>query len=130
MADLIAVYDKMIVSLRADDDATTRTYFHPSFVVREDPGMPYGGVYEGADGFIALRHKVRTYWTLKILSRCVAPEADRLVIVLQMTGLPDGPLAGMETMVTVVWTFEGDKAKEAQVLYYNTPVIADAIARA
>jgi hypothetical protein len=130
MPDLIAFYDEMIVSLRADDHAVTRTYFDPDFVVREDPGMPYGGVYPGADGFIKLRHKVVTYWTLEILSRCASPEGDRLVIVLRLTGLPDGPLAGIETMVTVVWSFRGDKALEAQVLYYDTPRIVAALAAA
>ena len=128
MTDLIAIYDRLVISLRSDDDETTRSMFHPEFKVHEDFGLPYGGTFDGADGFIALRHKVRTYWTLAIDAKCASPEGDRLVIVLKLTGHADGPLAGMETLVTVVWTFRDSKAVEAKVLYFNTPAITQALA--
>ena len=130
MSDLIAIYDQLVIALRGNDDVTARTFFHPDFQVHEDPGMPYGGTFHGADGFIALRRKVRTYWQLEILSKCVAPQADRLVIVLRLSGQPEGPVATMATMVTVVWTFREGKASEATVLYFNTPPIARAITSA
>ena len=130
MPDLIAIYDRLVIALRGDDDAFTRSFFHPDFTVQEDFGLPYGGTFDGADGFIALRHKVRSYWALEIVSKCVAPEGDRMVIVLKLTGHADGPLAGMETLVCVVWTFRGDKAAEAKVLYFDTPAITQALAAA
>ena len=130
MSDLIAIYNQLVVALRAEEDSVTRTFFDPSFVVHEDPGMPYGGDFRGADGFIALRRKVRQYWKLEILSKCAEPGGNRLVIVLKLTGHPDGPTASLETMVTVVWTFRGDKAVEATVLYFDTPRLAAAIAGA
>jgi ketosteroid isomerase-like protein len=77
-----------------------------------------------------LRHKVRTYWALAIDAKCVSPEGDRLVIVLKLTGHPDGPLAGIETLVTVVWAFRDGKAVEARVLYFDTPAITKALAAA
>lgn len=129
MADLIAIYNELVPALRAEVDSVTRTFFHPDFVVHEDPGMPYGGTYHGADGFVALRRKVREYWSLEILSKCAEPGGDRLVIVLKLTGHPHGPTASLETMVTVVWTFRGDKAQEARVLYYDTPRLAAAMSR-
>jgi hypothetical protein len=127
MADLIAIYDRLVVALRGNDDETARTFFHPDFKVHEDFGLPYGGTFLGGDGFIALRHKVRTYWALEIVSKCVAPEGDRMVIVLKLTGQANGPLAGMETLVCVVWTFRGEKAAEAKVLYFDTPAITRAL---
>lgn len=130
MADLIEIYNRLVIALRSDADEVSRSFFHPEFSVHEDPGMPYGGVYEGADGFINLRKKVKEYWSLEILSRCAEPDGNYLVIVLKLVGLPEASTAGLETMVTVVWTFEGDKALRAQVLYYNTPLLAAAIAPA
>jgi SnoaL-like domain len=130
MPDLIALYDRLVIALRGGDDAEVHALFHPDFQVHEDFGLPYGGTFDGADGFIALRHKVRTYWGIEILSKCPAPEGDRMVIVLKMTGLPGGPLAGMETLVCVVWTFAGQKATEAKVLYFDTPAISAALAGA
>ena len=93
MSDLIGIYNQLVIALRGDDDEAAHAFFHPDFQVHEDPGMPYGGTFQGADGFIALRRKVRTYWQLEILSKCVAPEGDRLVIVLRLTGQPEGPVA-------------------------------------
>lgn len=127
MVDLIAKYDEFLVPLRADDRETARKFFHPDFIVHEDPGMPYGGMFAGADAFIELRHKVRQYWKLDIESKCVSPEGDRLVIVIHLTGLADGPCAGLETWVTVVWSFRDGKALEARVLYYDTPTVNAAI---
>lgn len=130
MTDLIAIYDRLVVALRENDDEVSRSFFHPEFTVQEDFGLPYGGTFQGADGFIALRHKVRSYWALEIDSKCVAPEGNRMVIVLRLTGHPGGPLAGMETLVCVVWTFRGDKAAAAKVLYFDTPAISEALAAA
>lgn len=130
MPDLIALYDRLVIALRGNDDEAARAFFHADFKVHEDFGLPYGGTFDGADGFIALRHKVRTYWALEIVAKCAAPEGDRMVIVLKLTGHADGPLAGMETLVCVVWTFRGDKAEEARVLYFDTPAIAEALAAA
>ena len=130
MSDLIGIYNQLVIALRGDDDEAAHAFFHPDFQVHEDPGMPYGGTFQGADGFIALRRKVRTYWQLEILSKCVAPEGDRLVIVLRLTGQPEGPVASMETLVTVVWTFRDGKATEAKVLYFDTPPLARAISAA
>jgi len=130
MPDLIALYDRLVIALRGNDDEAARAFFHDDFVVHEDFGLPYGGTFQGAGGFIALRHKVRSYWALEIVSKCVAPEGDRMVIVLKMTGHPGGPLAGMETLVCVVWTFRGEKAEQAKVLYFDTPAIARALAAA
>lgn len=127
MVDLVSIYDQMVVALRAEKDEVTRPFFHPGFVVHEDLGLPYGGTFHGADGFIALRRKVRTFWSIEILSKCASADGTCLVVVLKMTGLPTGPTAGMETMVTVVWTFLDGKASEATVLYFNTPPIASAI---
>jgi hypothetical protein len=130
MSDLIRIYDQLVVALRAEEDSVTRQFFHPEFVVYEDPGMPYGGKYHGADGFIALRRKVRTYWKLEILAKCAEPDGDYLVVVLGLTGLPGGPVANLETMVNVVWRFREGKGVEARVLYYNTPPLAAAIGQA
>jgi hypothetical protein len=56
MPKLIAIYNQLVVALRADDDEATRRFFHDDFKFHEDPGMPYGGEFEGADSFIHTRH--------------------------------------------------------------------------
>jgi hypothetical protein len=121
MPKLIATYNELIVALRADRDEDTRQFFHDDFRFYEDPGMPYGGEFEGADSFIQTRHKVMQFYKLEIESKCESPEEDRLVIVLKLTGHDHAPTKGIVTWVCVVWRFRDGRAEEARVLYYDTP---------
>ena len=129
MSDLLDVYDDIVVALRADNDEITRQFFHPEFIVYEDPGMPYGGILHGPDAFINLRRKVRKFWNLAFIAKCVEPNGDTLVAVFKFTGVPGSAVDGIETVVTVVWTFRDGKAVEARVLYYDTPRLSLALAQ-
>jgi ketosteroid isomerase-like protein len=130
MADRIALYYEIVKALRAGDDEVTRQYFDPSFIVYEDEGLPYGGVYRGSDAFIQLRKKVSALFALKILYVCAEPDGDRVAVVFSATGRPEAPTRSVETTVTVLWTFRGERAVEARVIYYNTPQVAAALAAA
>ena len=130
MPDRIALYWEIVVALRAEVDEVTLKYFDPSFVVYEDPGLPYGGTFYGPDAFIALRRKVSKFFALKILYICAEPDGDRIAVVFSATGRPDAPTASVETVVTVLWTFVGEKAVEARVIYFDTPKVAAAFAGA
>lgn len=130
MVDLFALYDEIVIALRGDDDEHTLTFFHPDFVVHEDPGMPYGGEFRGGDKFIELRRKVKQYWNLAFIAKCADQDGRTFVAVFKATGVTGGPTEAMETVVTVVWTFENGQALEARVLYFDTPRLAAALAKA
>ena len=129
MSDLLKLYDEIVVALRAENDDITRQFFDPQFIVYEDPGMPYGGILHGPDAFIALRRKVRKFWNLSFIAKCIEPNGDKLVAVFKFTGVPGSAAGGLETVVTVIWTFRDDKAVEARVLYYDTPSLSLALAK-
>ena len=130
MSDLFSLYNEIVVALRAEDDSVTLKYFHPDFVVYEDPGMPYGGVFKGGDKFIELRRKVRQFWNLSFIAKCAEQDGNTFVAVFKATGVAGGPTDSMETVVTVVWTFQDQQALEARVIYYDTPRLAAALANA
>jgi len=130
VSQLLDVYNEIVVALRADNDEITRGFFDAEFVVYEDPGMPYGGILHGPDAFIRLRRKVRKLWDLAFVAKCIEPNGDKLVAVFNATGVPGSAVDGLETVVTVVWTFRGAKAVEARVLYYDTPRLSSALANA
>ena len=129
MSDLLSIYNEIVVALRAEEDSVTLQYFHPDFVVYEDPGMPYGGVFKGGMSFIELRRKVRKIWNLSFIAKCEEAGGNTFVAVFKATGVPGGPTDSMETVVTVVWTFDGRQALEARVIYYDTPRLAAALAK-
>lgn len=128
MPDLISLYNQIAQALRAEDDSVTLQYFTPDFVVYEDPGMPYGGEFHGPDQFIALRRKVRKIWNLEFIAKCAEPDGPCMVAVFKATGVPGGLADSLEAFINVVWTFRGDKAAAARVLYYDTPRLAAALA--
>lgn len=130
MADLFKIYDEIVVALRSEDDSAAMKYFHPDFVIHEDPGMPYGGVFKGADKFIELRRKVRAIWNLSFIARCADQDGKTFVAVFRATGVRGGLAESMETVVTVVWTFQDERALEARVLYYDTPRLSAALTNA
>jgi len=103
MSHPIARYDDIIMALLAEEDNVTRKLFDPDFVVHEDTSMPHGGDTTGGDGMGAM---------------------------LSATGLPGGPVDGLETFVTVHWLFRDRLALEARVFYYGTPALAAALTRA
>ncbi len=130
MTDPVALYDKIVQALRAEDDSVTRELFAPEFVTHEDPGMPYGGVIPTGQGFIDLRRKVISHWQLALLYRCGEPGGRHMSAFLSAKGHPGGPLDGVETFINVSWTFDdNDKAQEARVFYFDTPRLAAAMAR-
>ncbi len=128
MSAMLSRYNEIVVALRAENDAETVKFFHPDFVVHEDPGMPYGGGLRGPDAFIALRRKVRKFWNLDFIAKCEEVGGKTFVAVFRASGVAGSPVDGMETVVTVVWTFEDGLAKDARVLYYDTPRLAAALA--
>lgn len=129
MSDMLSRYNQIVDALRADNDEETLKFFHPDFVVHEDPGMPYGGVFRGPGQFIALRHKVRRFWNLDFIAKCEEVGGKTFVAVFRATGVAGGPTEGMETMVTVVWTFQDGLALDAHVIYYDTPRLSAALAK-
>jgi hypothetical protein len=92
--------------------------------------MPYGGVMRGPDKFITLRRKVRKFWDLAFIAKCEEVGGKTFVAVFRATGAAGAVTEGIETMVTVVWTFEDGLAKDAHVIYYDTPRLSAVLAGA
>jgi hypothetical protein len=130
MTDPVELYMRIVKAMRAEDDSVTLKYFAPDFVVHEDPGMPYGGVLNGASSFLKLRLKVYDTWgpdCLKLLFVCGEPNGTHAAAYFKIVGQPAGAFASIESYVTVMWTFRDDLAVEARVFYYDTPRLSKAI---
>jgi len=130
MSDPVALYSQLLAAMRSSNDMSALKYFAPDFVAYEDPGMPYGGRFEGGEGFIALRRKVYDTWgpgAMKLLFVCGDPDGGHLSAHFKLVGRPGRAREQVEGHVTVVWTFRDDLATEARVFYFDTPRLTAAL---
>jgi ketosteroid isomerase-like protein len=130
MSDAVLLYMQLITAMRGSDDSAALKLFAPDFVAYEDPGMPYGGRYEGGEGFLRLRRKVYDIWgsgALNLLFVCGDPDGAHASAHFKLVGRPQGAAEPIEGDVTVVWTFRDDLAVEARVFYFDTPRLSAAL---
>lgn len=131
MSDPVLLYKRLLAAMRSGDDATALPFFAQDFVAHEDPGMAYGGRYEGGEGFLRLRRKVYEVWgpgAMNLLFVCGDPEGGHASAHFRLVGQPKGAPEPIEGHVTVVWTFRDDLAAEARVFYFDTPHLNEALA--
>jgi uncharacterized protein len=101
----------------------------PGFVVREPEGLPYGGTYEGHEGFQRLLGAVFQIWKgAEITIDEVVGHGERVFALLSLRGRvgPAGELVATE--VVEVWTVRDGKAVDLRPFYWDTARIARAVA--
>jgi len=131
MSDPVALYQRLLAAMRGSDDTAALPYFAEDFVAYEDPGMPFGGRFEGGEGFLMLRRKVYETWgpgALNLLFVCGDPEGGHASAHFRLAGRPHGAIEPIEGHVTVVWSFRDELAVEARVYYFDTPRLAEELA--
>jgi hypothetical protein len=131
MSDPVELYMRLIKLIRAGEDAAALQLFAPDFVVHEDPGMPYGGVVAGGQGFLDLRRKVYDVWgpgALKLLFVCGDGEGGHASAHFDLVGHPNGTSETVHGHIIVSWLFQDDLAVWARVFYFDTPRLSAALA--
>jgi len=131
MSDPVLLYQRLLAAMRSGDDTRALPLFAPDFVAYEDPGMGYGGRYDGGEGFLRLRRKVYEVWgpgAMNLLFVCGDPEGGNASAQFRLVGRPNAATEPVEGHVTVVWTFRDDLATEARVFYFDTPRLSEALA--
>lgn len=125
-----AWFAAMHKAMTSEDPEALKALIHPDFVLHEDPGVPYGGVFKGQEGFLKVALAVRDTWcdqTLERMHYSESPETNTASIVLRMRARakPTGTL--IETYVSEIWSFRDGLGIEAYVWYWNTPELIAAL---
>lgn len=124
MSDPVMLYKRLLAAMRSSDDTSALPLFAPDFVAWEDPGMAYGGRYEGGEGFLHLRRQVYEIWgpgAMQLLYVCGDPEGGHASAHFRLAGQPKGAAGPVEGHVAIAWTFRDGLATEARIFYYDTP---------
>lgn len=104
---------------------------HPDFIVFEDFGMPYGGIYRGPDGFAELVSKVVATWDglqTECLSLLDEPGGDGVLMVMRLTGRSHSSGRTVEAQTSEFWRISNGRLAEGRVWYFDTPTVAAALA--
>lgn len=100
---------------------------HPDFVVHEDFGMPYGGCYQGSDGFSKLVANVVGAWDglkTKNLSALDEPGGDGVLMIVELSGRSRATGEAVEALTSEFWRVRDGKLAEGRVWYFDTPSVA------
>jgi ketosteroid isomerase-like protein len=96
----------------------------PDMVLREAEGLPYGGVYNGIDGFEAMTHKLHDLFEMQFTAEYrdagdVVLDDARLTMTSRKTGNV------LQTRVIELWAVQDGLVKSIDVFYHDTKAIAD-----
>lgn len=121
----LAVLDSLAEATRLGDLDMMARYITPDLVVHEDGGMPYGGVYRGAAGFLEMIGKI--VGTVKDMNierlRVFDGEGDDIAVTIRFTGTSIETGAPFEAKTCEIYTIVEGRLAELWVWYWDTPTI-------
>jgi ketosteroid isomerase-like protein len=113
MSELTIFYHNLMGAVTASDGDRVRDLIDPSFVMYNDPSMPYGGVYHGVEEFLAMLGVVYTTWRdakLENLHLLEDATGENINQVVKLTGHPGKCDDRIEAIVNELWTVRDGKA--------------------
>ena len=125
------LYFRLVDVSKSSDPAAIREVIAPDFVIHEDPGMPYGGVYRGPEGFEELIGKVWAAWGGSHFEpeyQIADPAGSNVCAVVRFRSTNKRTGEPVEALINEVWTFRDGQAVEARVWYFDSPSLCRALA--
>jgi ketosteroid isomerase-like protein len=99
----------------------------PGFYLIEAESLPYGGEYEGFQGFKSLLRKVAAFWNRTLVGeveRMIA-DGDWVIAVLRLRGRDPKTGERVSMSVCEVWECRDGKAVALWPYYWDTKRISD-----
>lgn len=121
-----AFLDTCIPALRAGDFATLATLLHPDFRVREASGLPYAGIFHGAEGWRQLSRIVVKTWDgfrFDVIEHHGSP-AGTMIVRFAISGRSRRTGRPFETTVLELWRFRDGLLAEIVPYYWDTAELA------
>lgn len=101
--------------------------FDPQVKIIEAESLPYGGLTEGRENFIAFTKRVFTTWknTRVVVDELIA-DGDYVVVLAKMLGESKISGAAFEMDIAEVWKFDAKgKVIELKPFYFDTKRLLD-----
>ncbi|HKT73751.1 MAG TPA: nuclear transport factor 2 family protein [Steroidobacteraceae bacterium] len=120
--------EQFLAAMHSGDRAAMGQMLHAQFEVEEAASLPYGGVYRGTEGWLALCSAVVGTWakfSLQLLEYA-GESADSLVIRFAISGRSRKTGKSFESTVLELWRFKDGKLFRIYPYYFDTALLAAA----
>lgn len=109
------------------DQETLQRYIHEDIIINQAKSMPYGGIYRGISGLLALRNKVMsdTWKDAELICHHILEEDDVVVLVTTFKAGIKGSDKTVEMPLIEFWRFKDGKAIENIPIYHDTKLLHD-----
>ena len=114
--------ERFLTALRAGEFDTLGGMLDPDFFVTEAEGLPYAGVYRGAQGWRDLSAAIIKTWAgfrLEFIEYA-GESADTLVLRFRLTGRSRTTQKPFDTTVLELWRFRDGLLREIVPYYFDT----------
>lgn len=135
MAQAATARELMAVRVDArmrDDEAALRAMVHPDFVLEDPASLPFGGRYEGAEGYFrfwrALNEAI-TDLSFSVDGLFEAKETPELVVAMTVGGRSTATGKTFSTQILERWSFRDGKLVGLKPFYFDTAALAPAFAK-
>ena len=121
-----AFCERFVAALGQGDWAAMEAMLDPEFEVVEASGLPYAGVYRGAEGWRLLSDAVLSTWSRFRLgtAEILGETEDTVVVRFPMSGQSRKTGKSFETSVLELWRFRADRLLHIEPHYFDTHALA------
>jgi ketosteroid isomerase-like protein len=103
-----------------------KPYVSDDVVLHVPAGLPFGGDYQGWQGYMDILKKIGAFFTeLKATPREFAIVGNKVVVMSRLSGCIAKNGRPISFPLTDVWELEDGKVVEITAFYYDTKEIAD-----
>ena len=123
-----AVVEAFLAASGAGDRDALAKIVHPDFEVIEANGLPYAGVWRGAEGFWKLLATVYGYWSdpkIEIVNFIGGENENAFAIEMTMEGRSAKNGTPFKTSLIEVWTVKDGKLFHIKPYYFDTKLMAE-----
>jgi len=127
-ANATAIGNAMVAASQAGDLEAVLALHHPNLEIFEATSLPYGGVWNGLQGFRDLLAAIGELADLAITGHTVHETATGMVLVMELrfTSRKTGKV--FDTSIAEVDRLEDGKVREIDVFYKDTKALVDFLA--
>jgi ketosteroid isomerase-like protein len=122
MSELEAFYANLISAVTEQDLPRIQSLIDPSFVIHYDTSLPFGGTYEGVEGFFTVLGKLTTTLAdmkTEQLNYMEDAKGEQYTLIIQLAARLTESGRPISTQVSELWTVRQGKAVEARIWYWG-----------
>jgi ketosteroid isomerase-like protein len=126
MSDHVKLITEVYRAFEQRDVATLLEWLHPQVEMVQTALLPWGGQYQGHQGFIAFFGKLLSHINSRVEPQEFIEAGDNIVVTGRVSGTVNANGNAFDLRVVHVWTIQDGKARRFEA-YIDTPAMLKAL---